>query len=60
MEINILTLVPNSKSKRNNKKYEELWCKIRDLIRSIIISSDDYDKKIYENKSDNELPLNKR
>ena len=45
MEINILTLVPNSKSKGSNKKYEELWCKIRDLIRSIIISSDDYDKK---------------
>ena len=25
------------------KKYEDLWSKIRDLIRSIIKNSDDYD-----------------
>ena len=27
------------------KKYEELWNKLRDLIRSITNSSDDYDEK---------------
>ena len=46
------------------KKYEELGSKIRDLIRSITKSWDDYDEK-KKNKikikftSDNELPLNK-
>ena len=30
------------KSKKK-KKYEELWNKIRDLIRSVIKNSDDYD-----------------
>ena len=32
-------------AKKKNKKYEELWCKIRDLIRTITKNSDDYDKK---------------
>ena len=41
-----LTLVPTNKSKE--KKYEELWSKIRDLIRSIAKSFVDH-----------ELPLNK-
>ena len=43
--------------------YQELWIKIRDLIKSEIKESDDYD---YEEKyvkikfdSDDELPLNK-
>ena len=46
---------------RNNKKYEELRSKIRDLVRSITKSSDDYDKKSMKIKfdSDNDLPLNK-
>ena len=43
------------------KKYEELWSKIRDLIRSITKNSDDYDEmymKIKFNSVD-KLPLNK-
>ena len=40
-----LTLVPTNKSKELIKKYEELWSKIRDLIRSIAKNSDDYDEK---------------
>ena len=31
-----LALVPTNESKEKIKKYEELWIKIRDLIRSII------------------------
>ena len=30
-----LTLVPTNESKEKNKKYEALWIKIRDSIRSI-------------------------
>ena len=30
-----LTLVPNNDSKEKTKKYEELWNKIKDLIRLI-------------------------
>ena len=33
------------KAKRNKKKYEELWIKMRDLIRSITKNSDDYGEK---------------
>ena len=33
------------KAKKKIKKYEELWSKIRDLIRSITENSDDYDEK---------------
>ena len=43
-------------------KYEEMWSKIRDLIRSITNNSDDdYDEKYMKNKfnSDKDLPLNK-
>ena len=29
-----LTLVPTNESKEKNKKYQELWSKIRDFIRS--------------------------
>ena len=32
-----LMLVPTSENKEKIKKYEELWSKIRDLIRSIMI-----------------------
>ena len=57
------SLVPTNESKEKIKKYEELWIKIRDLIRSITKNSDDYD---YDGKyikikfdSDDQLPLNK-
>ena len=57
------TLVPTNESKKNIKKYEELWTEIRDLIRSITKNYDnyDYDKKYMKIKfdSDDELPLNK-
>ena len=57
-----LTLVPTDKSKKKKrKKYEELWSKIRDLIRSITKNSKGYDEKYIKIKfdSDDELPLNK-
>ena len=56
-----LTLVPTNESKEKIKKYEELWSKIRDLIRSITKSSGDYDEKYMKIKfnSGDELPLNK-
>ena len=43
------------------KRYEELWSKIRDLMRSITKNSDDYDEKYMKINfnSDDELPLNK-
>ena len=55
-----LTLTNESKEKA--KKYEELWIKIRCLIRSIIKNSDDYDEKYTKIKFnlDDELPLNKK
>ena len=40
-----LTLVPTNESKEKIKKYEELWIKIKDLIRSLTKNSDDYDAK---------------
>ena len=40
-----LTLVPTNQNKEKIKKYEELWIKIRNLIRSVSKNSDDYDKK---------------
>ena len=40
-----LTLVASNESKEKIKIYEELWCNIRDLIRSITRNSDDYDEK---------------
>ena len=47
---------------KKNWKYEDLWIKIRDLIRSITKNSDDYDEKYMKIKfnSDDELPLIKR
>ena len=41
--------------------YEELWIKIKNLIRSITKSVDDYDEKYMKIKidSDENLPLNK-
>ena len=37
--------VPTDKSKEKNNKYEELWSKIRSLIRSVTKNSDDDDGK---------------
>ena len=56
-----LTLVPTNESKEITKKIEELWNKIRDLIRSITKNSYDYDEiyiKIKLNSGD-DLPPNK-
>ena len=40
------------------KKYEQLWNKIRNIIRSIANNSDNYDKKYMKIKfnSNNDLP----
>ena len=56
-----LTLVPTNESKEKIKKYEELWSKIRVLIKSITKNSDNYDEKYMKIKfnSDDKLPLNK-
>ena len=52
-----LTLVPTNESKEKIKKYEKIWSKIRDLIRSLTKNSNDYDEKYMEIKfnSDDEL-----
>ena len=54
-------LVPINESKEKIKNCEELWSKIRDLIRSITKNSDDNDEKYMKIKfnSDDELPLDK-
>ena len=56
-----LSLVPTNESKEKLKKYEELWSKIRYLIRSITKNSDEYDEKNMKIKfnSESNLPLNK-
>ena len=56
-----LTLVPTNESEGKIKKYEKLWIKIRDLIRSVTNKSDDYDEKYMKTKfnSDDNLSLNK-
>ena len=56
-----LTLVPSNENKEKIKNYEELWIKIRDLIRSITKNSDDYDEKYMKIKFNlgDKLPLNK-
>ena len=48
------------RAKKKNLKYEELWSKIRDLIRLKTKNPDDYDEKLMTIKfnSDDELPLN--
>ena len=55
-----LTLVPANEIKEKIKTYEELWIKIRNLIRSVNKKSDDYDEQYIKIKlnSDNKLPLN--
>ena len=49
------------RTKKKIKKYEKLWIKIRDLIRSITKNSDDYNENYRKIKFnlDDELPLNK-
>ena len=56
-----LTLVPTYESKGIIKTYEELWSKIRDLIRSITKNSDGLDNTYMKIKfySDDDLPLNR-
>ena len=56
-----LVLVPTDESKGTLKKFEELWKKVRDLIRSKPSNSDDYDETYMKIKfdSDNDLPLKK-
>ena len=55
------TLILTNENKEKNKKYEELWIKIKDLIRSVTKISDDYDGKYMKIKFnlDDELLLNK-
>ena len=55
-----LMLVLINESKEKIKKCEELWSKIRELVR--IKKSDDYDEKYMKIKfnSDDKLPPNKR
>ena len=54
-----MTLVPTNENKGSIKKYEELWSKIRVLIKTK--NSDDYGKKYMKIKfnSDHQLPINK-
>ena len=56
-----LMLVPTNENKEKIKNYEEVWSKIRDLIRLITKNTDDYDEKCMKIKfnSDDKLPLNK-
>ena len=49
------TLVPTNESKEVITKYEELWSKIRNFIRSITKKSDDYEKRKFD--SDDNLSL---
>ena len=44
-----MTLVPTYQRIDTLKKYENLWNKIRDLIRSITNNSDNYDEKYNSN-----------
>ena len=41
-----LMLVPTNESKEKIKKYEELWSKIKDLLRTYTKNSDDFDENI--------------
>ena len=56
------TLVLTNEIKEKIKRYEELWSKMKDLIRLVIKNSDGYHKKKYMRikfNSDYELPVNK-
>ena len=54
-----MTLVPNDENEDTLKMYEELWIKIKDLIRSITNRSDNYNEKYMKIKFnlDDGLPL---
>ena len=56
-----LALVPTNGSKEKNRKIEEPWSKIRDLIGSMTKNSGDYDKNYMKIKFDldDDFPLNK-
>ena len=41
-----LVLVPTNESKEKIKKYEGVWSKIRDLIRSVTKNTNNYDENI--------------
>ena len=43
-----LTRIHTDESKGTLKKFEKLWKKIKDLIRSIDNNSDDYEEKYME------------
>ena len=55
-----MTAVSNNESKDIIKKYEKLWNKIEDQIRTITNNSDHYDEKFIKIKFnlDDNLPLN--
>ena len=57
-----LMLVATNQSAEKIKKYEKLWSKIKDIIRSLTKNSDDYNEKYMKMKFnlDDELLLNKR
>ena len=57
-----LTLVSTNENKEKIKKYEELWIKINNLIKTTTKKSDDYGEKYMkiEFHSGDKLPLNKR
>ena len=57
-----MTQDPTDKSKDTLKRYEEIWNKMRDLIRSVTKNSDYYDEKYMKIKfnSDDDLHLRKR
>ena len=42
------------------KKYKELWSKIRYLIKSVIKNSDDHDEKYMKIKFNDELPTKRQ
>ena len=54
-----LMLVPTNESKERIQKYEELWSRSRDLIRSITKISDDFNEEYMKIKFnfDDRLPL---
>ena len=56
-----LTLVPTDENKDILTKYEELWKKIKYLLRSVTNNLHDYDEKYMKIRfnSDNYLPLKK-
>ena len=50
-------LVSTDESKDTLKKNEELWKKIRDLVRSITYNSDNYDEKYMKIKFNSNYDL---